>query len=176
MITKKVKTAYPISLSEVKRHLRIDNDFTNDDAYIEDAIIKTSTKYCENIINKDIAKTSNTLTVYDFSDCGIRVDEGNLISIDNIISDSSTLITSYTYIPFDDHFEIEFTGTQTSDPLKIEFTTGYEEDECPEEIKQAILIECSNLYDDERGSYQYGNTKKNDVVDRLLGPYRAIRW
>ena len=68
MITKKVKTAYPISLSEVKRHLRIDNDFTNDDAYIEDAIIKTSTKYCENIINKDIAKTSNTLTVYDFSD------------------------------------------------------------------------------------------------------------
>lgn len=176
MINKKVKSIYPISISEVKSHLRIDSDNFEDDAYIENAVLKAATRYCENFINKDIALTSNSLTVDDFLEDELRVNEGNLISIDHIISDSSSLITDYTYTTYNDHFEIEFTSTIDSDPLKIEFTTGYDEGECPEEIKQAIFIKCGDFYDMERSSYTLGGNSRRDIAERILMPFKAIRW
>lgn len=176
MINKKVKTSYPVSLIEVKQHLRIDANNFEDDSYIENSILKSATKFCENFIDKDIALTSNTLTVYDFNASSIKVKEGNLVSIDYIINNSSTLISDYTYEQSDDSFDIEFNTTIDSDPLKIQFTTGYATDECPEEIKQAIFIACGDLYDVERSSYTLGSIKKSDVIERLLMYYKTIRW
>lgn len=47
---------YPLSLCEVKRHLRIDNDFHDDDDYLEN-LIKVATQIAENYIEKSIALT-----------------------------------------------------------------------------------------------------------------------
>jgi len=176
MINRKTKTAYPLTLEEVKKHLRIDPDEFDDDSYLENFILKAATRYCENFIDRDIALTSNVLTYPDFYDEYLRVDEGNLVSIDHIISDTSTLITGYTYTQEDTFFEISFDSYIDNDPLTVQFTTGYEEGTCPEEIMQAILIKCGDLYDVERSSYTLGSAKKEAIVDRILMPFKAIRW
>jgi hypothetical protein len=178
MFITKNKTVYPVTIDDVKKHSRIDADNFDDDAYIEN-IIKASTEYCENFIDKDIALTSNTLLEYDFIGSELRIDEGNLISISNIITDSSSLITSYTYEIYNSnsHFKIDFDNyTIDSDPLTIQFTTGFEEGFCPWPIRHAVKIGVDDLYWTERGSYVLPTIKRTDVIQRLLMPYKAIRW
>jgi len=46
--------SYPISLSEVKTHLRIDPSTNDDDAYISDIIIPTSVEYCNMFIDSSM--------------------------------------------------------------------------------------------------------------------------
>ena len=100
--------AYPVSLSEVKTHLRIDSNYFEDDSYLENIVIPTAVEYC------------------------------------NMFVDSSMLYT-----------------TDVS---------------CPYSIKQAILISCGDLYDVNRSSYTLGNIKREDVIQRLLLPYKTIIW
>jgi hypothetical protein len=175
MITK-VKIEYPVSKDEVKSHLRIPVTFKLDDDYIENLLIKSATRFCEHFIDKDIAYTSNVLEEYDFSNIELKVEEGNLISLSNVISDTSTLITSYSLIPSKDFFKIEFTSIISEDPLKVEFITGYNQNKCPEDLKIAVLMECGNQYDSERSSYRFSNIQKTDVVENKLTPYRKIRY
>ena len=173
----KTKSTYPVSLREVKSHLRIDTNNFDDDEYIEDAIIPAATRFCENFIDKDIAYTTNTYTIYDFYNSYVQIDEGNLISITDV-SINGTLYTDYELKTYDDYFELEWDiylgGNDYT--FTTHFITGYNANECPEEIKQAILIQCGNLYDMERSSYTLGSVKKSDVVERILMPFKAIRW
>lgn len=173
----KTKSRYPVSLNEVKQHLRIDLTNNEDDAYITDNVIKAATRKAENFTDKDIAYTNNTYTVYDFSNSELRVDEGNLISITDV-SINGTLYTDYELEKFNDHFIISWDDTKGGDDytLVTHFITGYDSDDVPEEIKQAILIECGNLYDMERSSYTFTSVKKSDVFERLLMAHKAIRW
>jgi hypothetical protein len=173
---KKTKTSYPVSLSEVKTHLRIDTNNTEDDNYLTNNVIKAATRKAENFIDKDIALTSCVYTINDFSSDWISIPEGNLISFEHVINDSSTLI-SYKQIEGErDEFTLELNGSLTSDPLTLQFTTGYNDEMCPEDIKQAIMIECGNLYDMERNSYSYSSVKKSDAFERILMPYKTLRW
>ncbi len=179
MINVKTKSIWPVSVEEVKSHLRIDPDDFDNDKYLENFTIRSATRYCENFIGKDLALTSNVLTIEEFSADEIRVDAGNLISVDYVITDTSTLITDYTIVQDKDYFTIEFNSSVTSDPLKIEFKTGYQDGECPEEIKNAILIKCADSYDVERSSYTLQSYKKIDgigLAERILMPYKIILW
>lgn len=172
------KSNYPVSLSEVKTHLRIDASNNEDDTYLTNSVIKSATRKAENFIDKAIAYTSNVYTINDFYSNWLQIPEGNLISLDHIISDTSTALTYDELVVSDDKFQIEFATTIDSDPLTIQFTTGYDSstNPCPEDIKQAIFIECGNLYDVERSSYTFASNKKGDVFERLLMPYKTIRW
>jgi hypothetical protein len=49
--------AYPISLSDVKSHLRIDTNYTEDDNYIEDFVIPSAVEYCTNFVDSSISYT-----------------------------------------------------------------------------------------------------------------------
>ena len=105
---KKTKLSYPITLKEAKRHLRVELDFTEDDEYIS-SLIEAATRKAEEYIGKDIAYTRNVFTFYDYSGDGIFIDEGHFIEVEEIVTDSSTLVTTddireyYNsfYIPFD---------------------------------------------------------------------------
>jgi len=46
--------SYPVSLSEVKQHLRLDPDYFEDDLYIEDIIIPASVEYCNRFIDSSL--------------------------------------------------------------------------------------------------------------------------
>ena len=170
----KTKTLYPITLTEAKAHLRVQEEYDDDDAYIS-ALIEAATQEAEGYIGKDIALTTNVASIFKFTGNELYIDEGNLITVDQIITDSSTLLTPAVTKTFYNYFEIEF-GYQVSYsndyvPLKVYFTSGYEDGECPEIIKQAIKIKIANMYDvnrqDDSPAYLHNSYASNRLLDRF---------
>jgi uncharacterized phiE125 gp8 family phage protein len=178
MLITKVKSQYPLSLTEVKQHLRIDITNTEDDDYLVNNIIKSATRNVERYIDRDIAYTTNTLIIEDFYGDFLRVNEANLISITDV-SINGILYSDYELEIYNDHFNLDWDGNCKGGEdytLVMHFITGYNPDNIPDDIKQAILIKCGDLYDQERNSYTYSNLKKSDAVERLLMSYCTVRW
>lgn len=173
----KTKTLYPVSLNEVKQHLRIDLNNNEDDDYISKIIIPAATRKAENFIARDIALTTTVYTVYNFYDNTLTIPEGGLNSITSI-KDGNDNLYSYSYLEkYDDRFYIELSSHISADTLILTYITGYNDaDLVPEEIKFAILIECGNLFDVERSSYTQSSIKKSDVFERLLMFHKNIYW
>jgi hypothetical protein len=178
--TIKTKTVYPVSVNEVKTHLRVDSNNFEDDAYI-DSLLKAATQCAENFIEKDIAYTYNVLRIDDFSNDYIKVYEGNFLPLGIAVTDASSVAigtikqTSIQY----DFFTIEWTTTITSDPLNIAFFTGYNDSFnyfVPEIIKQAVYIICGEFYDVDRSGWVFNSIKRTDAINRMLIPYKAMRW
>jgi len=180
MPIQKTKTDYPITLSKAKIHLRVDIDYTNDDAYIQ-TLIKAATRQSENYIGKDLALTSNVSSIFDFSGDTIRINEGNFVSVENVITDTSTLVTVNTTKIYDNSFVLllneQVNSTTEYEPLQVEFTTGYTDQTVPEEIAQAILIKIGNMYDIDR---EDGGKEKKEPIDfasnSLLNAHKIILW
>ena len=172
----KTKSRFPISVNELKPHLDIYTNETDNDDYL-DFLIKSSTRAVENFIDKDVAYTSNVLTEYDFYDDFIRVNEGNLVSVSDI-SINGTSKNTYELQKFDDRFTIEWDSAFGGDDytLSLSFITGYDPDDVPEDIKLAVMVMCKQLFDIDRGGYTYNSLVKSNLFERLLYPYRCIRW
>ncbi len=169
----KTKLSYPVSLSEAKRHLRIEEDWHDDDDYISSLII-AGTQKAENYIGKDIAETNNTQIIYNFVSDTITIMEGNFLEFTQGVTDASTLIsTDYVDIGYN-FVNVVLPSCINSDPLTITYKTGYEETDCPALVKQAILVKIADLYDIDRQSYTEGNIKQNKAFESLLDSYRQI--
>lgn len=172
----KVKVTYPLTLNIIKRHLRLDNDFVDDDDYIVE-LIKSATQLAENYIGKDIAYTKNVLRLDDFSDSSIQIMEGNFVSVDSVVNYASAPVgTIHSTSKHYDFFTIEWEGTITSDPLTITYYTGFANGDTPELIKQAILIKIADLYDNSRTSLIYSGLTDSKVFENILNGYQAIRF
>jgi len=172
----KTREIYPLSLCDIKRHLRIHNDFVDDDAYILE-LRNAAVQMCSNYLNKAIAKTLNALRIDDFYSDTLKVYEGNFLNIISIQDASSVVITTpYQTSNHYDFFTIEWDTFVCSDPIYINFYTGFEEDGTPELIKQACLIQISDFYDNERSSYNWAGMANSKVVERILNQYIAMRW
>ena len=169
----KVKSAYFITLFEAKRHLRVSDDFTDEDSYIGQ-LIEAATGMAEDKIEMDIASTTNTTTILSFTGSSIRIGEGNYRSVTSVTAETTGLIdpsnyeVSYTHadftITFDDTVNI------SDENMVIEFETGYILSTYPTKVRQAIYVKIHDLYDTERGSYGMTTIKNNDVFDILLNP------
>lgn len=172
----KSKAYYPVSLNEAKRHLRVDMDFTDDDDYIEDLIVSATT-LAENYINKDIAKTTNTLEIYNFYGDSITIYEGNFISVIDVVDEYDASIGTIDYTAgHNNSFTINWSSPIEADPLKITFYTGYNDNETPQLIKQAILIKIGDLYDNARSDYNWNGMQDNKVFETILNSYIALRF
>ena len=172
----KTKLSYPLSLDIVKRHLRIDNDFTDDDSYLETLIV-TATEIAENFIEKDIAKTSTVLRIDDFQGDWVRVNDGNFLSIVSITNSSDVSVGTLKQVSkHNDFFQIEWENSIDVDPIKITYLSGYNDDEVPKSIQQAILIKCSDLYDNQRADMNWSGLMDNKVFETILTPFKAIRF
>ena len=168
--TTKVRISYPIALNQAKRHLRIDNDFNEDDDYIQ-SVIKAATGYCENYIGRDISYTRNTLVLRDYTGSSLRLNEGGVIAVESATGPSTTYTVSDTTI-YEMWSLVEFSESFTADPLTMTFTTGYNND-CPEDIQFAILAKVGDIYDMERNSYSY-SAKRSNVIEMSLDSYKMI--
>jgi hypothetical protein len=172
----KTREIYPLSLCDIKRHLRLHNDFVDDDDYLEH-LKKSATQMAENYLNKAICKTLNVLRIDSFSGDSVKIMEGNFLSIVSVLNATNVAVgtihqTSVNY----DYFTIEWTAPISSNPLTIRFYTGFEEDETPELIRQAILILISNLYDSQRSSVTWSGYSDNKIWESLLNYYLSIRF
>lgn len=56
--------AYPVSLSEVKTHLRIEPNNFEDDSYLEDIVIPASVEYCNMFIDSSMFYTTDVSCPY----------------------------------------------------------------------------------------------------------------
>jgi hypothetical protein len=167
----KSKSIYPVNLSEAKRHLRVDIDYLDDDDYIRDLIVSATTM-AENYINKDISYTLNTLKIYNFYDNTLNVNEGNFISVLDVVDANDASIGTIDYsIKKHNTFTINWTEYISSDPLTITFYTGYNDSEAPKLLKQAILIKIADLYDAGRSDYNWNGMVDNKVFESILNQY-----
>ena len=176
----KTKSKYPVKVSDAKTHLRLDEDDIDDDSYLK-SVIKAATRQAENYIGKDIALTSSVAKFWGFSGDTIRLDEGNLISIDSVISDTSTALTVGTTRKHDGYAEILLTTSVTYStdytPLTVNYTTGYATtSDVPEDIKQSILIKIANSYDVNREDDTPSFLRNSYASNNLLDSYKQIIW
>jgi len=171
----KTKSSWPVSLSEAKRHLRVDEDFHDDDDYIS-VLIQAATEKAERYIGKDIAETTSVQALYDFLGSYLWIPEGNFRSLDYAVTDTSVYATiSKTDIRYNGVY-IEFDTSYDADPLTISYSTGYTEGECPPSIKQAVLIKIADLFDIDRQSYTEGSIKESKAFEYLLDSFRLVEF
>jgi hypothetical protein len=172
----KTREIYPLSLDVIKRHLRLHNDFTDDDDYLLE-LRHAATQMAENYLNKAIAKTLNVLRIDDFNDDWIQIMEGNFLSVVSVLdaSNNATGTVHQTSTHYD-YFTIEWTAPIAADPLTINFYTGFEDDEVPELIRQAILITISDFYDNNRASFNWSGVQDSKIVERILNQYQSYRF
>jgi hypothetical protein len=173
--TATTKTVYHISVSEAKDHLGLVFAQDYDDAYIA-RLIKVAHLECEAYIQKDIALTTNVASIWDFSGTEISIQKGHFNSITSIVdSDTNTYTADATTLRiWPEYFEFEITSTATSDPLTFTYTTGFDNNACPEIIKQAILMKLASYYDFERSNYTGGSFKDTQAAERLLNNYKSL--
>lgn len=171
----KTKTLYPLSLSEAKRHLRVEEDWHEDDDYISN-LIKAATQKAEQYIGKDIALTNNVQTIKNFYGTELFIDEGNFVSFTSAVTDASISLTvSEVEIGYN-WAEVTFDQSVSSCTLNLNYLTGYQEALCPEVVKQAILVKIGDLYDIDRQSYTIGSIKENKAFEALLDSFRYISF
>jgi hypothetical protein len=173
--TASTKTVYHISVSEAKDHLGLVFSQNYDDAYIG-RLIKAAHLECENYIQKDIALTSNVTSIWDFSGITIRIDKGHYNSITEIkdSNDVTYSIDATTLRIWPEFFEFDLSTAAVSDPLTFTYTTGFDNNACPELIKQAILMKLASYYDFERSNYTGGSFKDTQAAERLLNSYKSL--
>jgi hypothetical protein len=168
----KTKTTFPVSLADARKHLRLDDDFTDDDEEIN-LLIEVATQLAEDYLNKDIALTTNTLKLYDFLSDTIEVNESNLIEVVSVKDEYGNSYTWDKFYVWDSHFEIELDSTPSGDPLTVVFTTGFESGKCPKPIIQAIKVKIWDLYDIGRSSHLSQGVTDTKLFERLLDSYQA---
>jgi len=149
-IAVKTRSSWPVSISEAKRHLRVDEDFHDDDDYIQN-LVYAATERAQNWIGKDIAETVNVQELFDWTGQYLTVQEGNFISYtQGIIEDSSTLVTAVDTQIYYNYAYIKLSQSVSTDeftPFIVTYKTGYEEQQVPVVIKQAIQIMIGGMYD-----------------------------
>lgn len=171
----KTKEHYPVSLLEAKRHLRIENDFVDDNDYIV-SLIKSATMLAENYINGDIAYTHNELTMNNFDTDRIKIYEPNFNKFVNAFdTDDNPIGTVEITKKHYEYFTVEWKQRIKHNPITLKYYTGYDEDETPELIKSAILIKVADLYDNNRSSWVYTGIMDSKVFETILNFYVTKR-
>ncbi len=172
----KTKTYDIITLEQAKDHLRLDIDFTEKDNNITE-LIKAAIGYAENYIDKDIAATVNTLVIDDFTGNTIEIGAGHASGITSLQdTDSNNLAYKVKYN--DSDFIITLNEVISAEQqITLVFASGFNANNLPPPIKQAILIKIADLYDHEGSSYQLGQAGvyKNNAFENLLNFYVAQR-
>jgi uncharacterized phiE125 gp8 family phage protein len=174
------KTVYHVELEEAKQQLNLDDEFYDDDLLVSQ-LIEDATQEVENYIESHIAKTSNTLEVYDFLGNTVCIKKSPLISIDTISyldsngNSQSITVADCTIRKSNQKIEIELDNSYDTDKLTVVFQTGFTNQEtCPSALKRFILRRVADLYDVERGSKISGAYKDDSGFWNALNAYKRV--
>jgi hypothetical protein len=174
------KTAYHVELEEAKKQLNVDDEFYDDDLLISQ-LIEDATQEVENYIESDIAKTLNTLEIFDFYGSEIEILQSPLISVDTISyldsngDSQSVTVADCTIQKSNQKIYIELDQTYDTDKLTIVFQTGFSDQEtCPSALKRFILRRVADLYDVERGSKIAGAYRDDSNFWISLNAYKRV--
>jgi len=178
----------PVSLDMVKRHVRIDvSDTDHDEILVE--LIGDATQYLESITWRRFI-TQTWYAYYDDWPKGdyIELPYGSLQSVtaikytdtDNAQSTWSSaeyiVGTDYTRgrVTLDDGYTWPNEVLYPSNPIEVEFVCGYGDDptDIPANIKRAMCIYISELYENREASIVGTIHKKLDTINCLISNHR----
>ena len=171
----------PLTLTEVKNHLRI--DFTNEDDYLTH-LIKVASTFFEDITGRSlITKTYKTyIDKFPQYNVGIKIRKSKLQSIVSIQYKLNNVLTTYTsqnyYFNESTRFSEILLITNNQYPnlideikncVAITFTAGYGATNAniPSDVKQALLMFIANYYMN-RGDV---NCNHNSLAINNFRPY-----
>lgn len=140
-----------IQLEFVKNYLRIDNDC--DDEFLKNAIT-TANNYAEKILNKVVCIKTFELSFSISSDEQItKIDKKPSISIDEIVSvyvnEQEEGAENYGIENGVLIFKIPVSGN-----IKVVFKSGFNTENIPAEIKQAIICHVATIYQNKNGDFE----------------------
>jgi uncharacterized phiE125 gp8 family phage protein len=178
----------PITLEEAKAHLRLDGDA--DDAYVS-ALITAARERVELFLRRALTTQSFEYTLDGFpASSVIDLPRPPVQSVESI-QYTDTAGNVQTLAP-EDYMVDASSGeigrvalawnrfwpiTRCSiNSVVIQFTAGYGDaaEDVPQAIRQGILIEISNLYENREDAVVGQNVSMISVSERLLWPYRAL--
>jgi len=176
----KEKEGSVVTLQQAKQQLNVEEDFVDDNEHIL-FLIESATGAAEDYTGTDISLTLNTLEYHEFRGMFLRIDEHPLRNVVSIIATDKdgieTEIVDYTVQKRYTDFIIRFEETLIAYKLVIKFETGYDIDEAPYQVINAILVKLTSLYDEERNSYMSGiNLRNTQAFERLLNGNVISRW
>jgi len=155
----------PISLFEVKDHLRLDHDEHTEDDLIKTTLIPAARKYCELRQNRTYITQTWELWLDAFPDKGyIEIPKPPLQSVDSIkyydTSDSeATFSSSYYTVDDKDQYSpkvfLNYGQSWPSTALRpyngvcVTFVAGYGDDgyDVPQNVRSAMLLFIGHLYE-----------------------------
>jgi len=159
---------YPITVREAKLHMGYGiNDLQEYEEYLG-MLIRAVTKEAEDFIQKDLSLTSCVYTFYNFNDSDVEIPEGHFNSLTAIITDGSTLVTPQYTFPYENEVEFELSTSVSSNPLTVQFKTGFTTENIPENFKLAIMMRVFDYFLVHRGSKSTLSLQDTQTFEKLL--------
>lgn len=178
-------TDYPVTLEEVKTHLRLDPEETSEDAYLE-ILIGAAVDYVQNYTNRQLMPATYKLTLNSVPQT-IPLARQPFAAITDIQAKDALGVavalvkdTDYTLSKANDVADL--TGIESSlwfnnyKSIAITYTVGYPDAESvPKAIKSALFLIIGHLYTN-REEVIVGtiNGVSKFASDALLNPYRIF--
>lgn len=180
-------TVEPLTLAEVKRHLRIDH--TDDDVYINDYLIKAAREHVEDVTERQLITATWVLKLPDFPCEGepLKLPRPPLLTVSSItyyVDSVSTTwsSTAYSVLTTETPGVVE-ESTEDSwpdadkrrDAVTVTYTAGYgaAASAVPLKIKQAMLLLVGNWYEHREAADLVVAKPIEFGVDSLLKPYQV---
>lgn len=179
----------PVTVAEAKAHLRIEDEFTADDAYIT-ALLLAAREHVEQITSRKLITQTWTLKLDRWPTADrIKLPFGNLQSVTSVVyldeDGTSTTWGSAEYIvePGDpglvvlaDGYTWPVSDLYPVHPIRVLFTCGYGlAVSVPAALKHAIKILVSDYYEHREDIFIESKTASASslkILDRLIWPYR----
>jgi uncharacterized phiE125 gp8 family phage protein len=178
----------PVTLEEAKAHLRLNDD--SDDAYVS-ALITAARERVELFLRRALITKAFECALDSFpANQVIDLPRPPLQSVESI-QYVDTAGTVQTLAP--DDYVVDASSSEIGrvalawnrfwpitrssiNSILIQFTAGYGDaaEDVPQTIRQGILIEISNLYENREDVVVGQNISMLSLSERLLWPYRAL--
>lgn len=186
LVLKTAPTTEPISLDELKIHLRIDEDDSDIDTDLE-SIISSAREHIEEITSRKLITQTWDYYFNAFpNDSSFKLPFGNLQSVTHVKYIDSD--ANETTMAVDDEYIVETNGTQCgrivlpysvswpsftaypSNPINIQYVCGWiNASSVPGNIKSAIKLICGDLYANKEGRLlSSSDYRENKTVMNLL--------
>lgn len=183
-------TTEPLTLAQARRHLRIDDDNTVEDADISDMIV-AARKQAEHETGRALTAQTWERVLDAFPPAEIELGKASVIAITSIkyidpASVEQTLDSSLYVLDRDTDpgYVLPASGeswpatySDTTNAVRVRFTTGYLADEDKERamLRRWMLLQIGAMYE-QRSAVAADKVAEipSRFVDRLLDPYRVF--
>lgn len=168
-----------ISLDIAKKHLKIESDYDEDDSLIE-LQISAAQKVAENYMQRAVGRQNLVMTMSVFQSVIFEGSSNDLVGKVEYYAPDSDVLTELDPAEYSlkksglINFEISFKTTpqvdDRDDAVVITINQGYAADDCPADIKAAMLLMIGDMYE-RREDREQGS---NPASVNLMRPYR--KW